>query len=140
MRPAIALPALFAFLLLAASFAHAEDAERIDCSNALSTYEMNACADKEFTAADAELNRTYQSALKSIPEMATEAPYDAKGWEAALRASQRAWVAFRDAECNNHVAMFWSGGTGATAEIIGCMTDKTKARTKDCLLYTSRCV
>ncbi|MGL4396053.1 MAG: lysozyme inhibitor LprI family protein, partial [Hyphomicrobium sp.] len=92
---------------------------------------MNACADKEFVAADADLNRAYKAALADIPEMASEPPYDAKNWEQALRKSQRAWVAFRDAECNDHVAMFWSGGTGATAEIIGCMTDKTKARTKE---------
>lgn len=131
MRAARTLSAVLPLLVLLAPFAHAGGAERIDCSNAMSTYEMNACADKDFTVADANLNRAYQSALKSIPEMATEKPYDAKGWEAALRASQRAWVAFRDAECNNHVAMFWSGGTGATADIIGCMTDKTKARTKE---------
>jgi uncharacterized protein YecT (DUF1311 family) len=27
--------------------------------------------------------------------------------------------------------MFWTGGTGATAEILGCMTEKTEARTKE---------
>lgn len=92
---------------------------------------MTACADKEFTATDGDLNRTYNKALKSIPEMATEAPYDAKSWEAALRQRQRTWVAFRDAECQGHVAMFWTGGTGATADIIGCMTEKTKARSRE---------
>lgn len=111
--------------------ARAADDAPIDCGNAISTFELNACADKDFNAADAALNSTYQKALKAIPEIATEAPYDAKGWEAALRASQRAWVAYRDAECNNHTAMFWTGGTGATGEILGCMTEKTKARTKE---------
>ena len=73
-----------------------------------------------------------QQLFKSILEMAvSEPPYDAKSWEAALRASQRAWIAFRDAECNDHVAMFWTGGTGATVDIIGCKTEMTKARTKD---------
>lgn len=131
MRTAFAFSTVLAPLLFAIPVAHAADEERIDCKNAVSTYELNACADKDFTAADADLNRAYQSALKSIPELATEKPYDAKSWEAALRASQRAWVAFRDAECNNHGAMFWGGGTGATGDIIGCMTDKTKARTKE---------
>jgi uncharacterized protein YecT (DUF1311 family) len=123
---------LIAMLTLAMGSARAAEEEKpIDCANAVSTYEMNACADKDFTAADAELNRVYAEALKSVPEMATEHPYDAKSWEQALRASQRAWVAFRDAECQNHVAMFWSGGSGATAEIIGCMEEKTKVRIKE---------
>lgn len=103
----------------------------VDCENAVSTVDMNACAQAELDRADVALNAAYKAALADIPEMASEAPYDAKGWEAALRASQRAWVAFRDAECNDHVAMFWTGGTGATADILGCMTTKTEERTKE---------
>ena len=102
----------------------------IDCQNAMSTAEMNACADKAFEAADKELNAAYQSALAAIPGVASEKPYGAKSWEAALRASQRAWVAFRDAECVGHLAFFWQGGSGASADIIGCKTELTKARTQ----------
>lgn len=131
MRQVFSLSLIAMLTLVMESARAAEDEKPIDCANAVSTYEMNACADKDFTAADAELNRVYAEALKSVPEMATERPYDAKSWEQALRASQRAWVAFRDAECQNHVAMFWSGGSGATAEIIGCMEEKTKTRTKE---------
>lgn len=109
----------------------AEEKAKLDCDNATSTYELNACADREFDAADAELNKVYAEALKSIPEMAGEPPYDAKAWEGALRASQRAWLAYRDAECDAHVPMFWTGGTGATSEIVGCKTTMTKARTKE---------
>lgn len=111
--------------------AKADGKEKIDCENASATAEMNWCAEQEFDAADAELNKVYAEALKSIPEMASEPPYDAKAWEGALRASQRAWVAYRDAECDAHVPMFWTGGSGATAEIIGCRTTMTKARTKE---------
>ncbi|MEZ5900844.1 MAG: lysozyme inhibitor LprI family protein [Hyphomicrobiaceae bacterium] len=103
----------------------------IDCQNAMSTAEINVCADKEFDAADKELNAAYRSALAAIPGMASEKPYDAKSWEAALRASQRAWVAFRDAECVDHLAFFWQGGSGASADIIGCKTELTKARTQE---------
>lgn len=111
--------------------ARAGGKEKIDCENASATAEMNWCAEQEFDAADAELNKIYAEALKSIPEMASEPPYDAKAWEGALRASQRAWIAYRDAECDAHVPMFWTGGSGATAEIIGCRTTMTKARTKE---------
>lgn len=131
MHPAFKRTLLAPLTFMVAGPLAAEDDKAIDCANAVSTYEMNACADKDFTAADADLNRVYAEALKAVPEMASDPPYDAKSWEQALRASQRAWVAFRDAECQNHVAMFWTGGSGATADIIGCMEEKTKARTKE---------
>ncbi len=124
--------ALALSVLLVPAAIKAEDVDPpIDCANALSTHDMNFCADKELERADSALNEVYKKALASIPEMASEPPYDAKGWEAALRASQRAWVTFRDAECNDHVAMFWTGGTGATGEILGCKTEKTEQRTKE---------
>ena len=106
--------------------------EPLDCTEAMSTVEMNTCAGAEFAKADRELNEVYARALKAIPDMAPEEPqFDAKAWENALRASQRAWIAFRDAECEDHIAMFWSGGTGATVDVIGCKTEKTEARIKD---------
>jgi uncharacterized protein YecT (DUF1311 family) len=123
------LPALLAFLSMWTP-ARAEDA--LDCQEALSTVEMNRCAGAEFEKADKELNEVYQKALAEIPEMAGDDPlFDAKAWEAALRASQRSWIAFRDAECEGHVAMFWSGGSGATVDIIGCKTEKTEARIRE---------
>ena len=50
---------------------------------------MNAQARAEFEKADAELNKTYEALLTKLP--------DAEGKE-KLKQSQRAWVAFRDAE------------------------------------------
>jgi uncharacterized protein YecT (DUF1311 family) len=124
-----ALTALVA--VVAASTAHAEDEPAIDCENARSTYEMNICSDRDFLAADKSLNQTYKKVLAGIPERATEKPYDADSWTAAVRASQRAWVAFRDADCKALVPMEWSGGTGTTAAVLGCMIDKTKAREQE---------
>lgn len=128
--PRATLAACLVLLLL--SRPAAADDDKIDCDNALTTYEMNICAGRAYEAADAKLNAVYKQALAAIPEMAIgEKPFDAKSWEAALRASQRAWIAFRDAECEGHVAMFWTGGSGATVDIIGCKTEKTEARTKE---------
>lgn len=121
--------ALLATILASAAPARAEP--RIDCDNATSTVEMNACAGRDYEKADAELNRVYGEALAAIPDMAVaETRFDAKTWEAALRASQRAWIAFRDGECDGHVPMFWGGGTGTTAAVIGCKTGLTEERTK----------
>lgn len=119
--------------LAGATSAAAEPEPKIDCDNASSTVEMNFCADKDFEAADKALNTAYQQALKAVPEMAIadNERFNAKVWEKSLRASQRAWIAYRDAECQEHVPMFWGGGTGTTVAVIGCMTELTKTRTKE---------
>jgi uncharacterized protein YecT (DUF1311 family) len=121
--PAIVLPLSFGTLS-----AHAQT---IDCANAASTVEMNFCAEKEFDDADKSLNSAYATALKFVKERNLEKPHDAKSFEDALRASQRAWLAYRDADCKDLVAQEWSGGTGTTAASLECMTAKTVARTKD---------
>ena len=117
--------------LLVAGLASATQAETIDCANASSTVEMNFCADKDFQAADKALNAAYEAALASTKTRDLEKPYDAKSFEAAMRAAQRAWVAYRDADCKDLTAQEWSGGTGTTSAVLGCMTEKTMQRTKD---------
>lgn len=93
--------------------------------------ELIVCSEQEFERADAELNVAYREALAAIAKTTNDPPYDAKKFEAALRASQRAWVAWRVAECEGLIPMFWTGGTGVTGEVLGCMTEKTEARTKE---------
>jgi uncharacterized protein YecT (DUF1311 family) len=105
--------------------------EAIDCSDPRTTVEMNVCGDAAFQEADKRLNAAYKEALKYVAESDLEAPYDPKSWEAALRASQRAWVAFRDADCKGAVPMEWSGGTGTSSAVLACMTDKTDSRIKE---------
>jgi uncharacterized protein YecT (DUF1311 family) len=113
------------------AFAEPAVADDIDCANAQSTVEMNFCADKDYQAADKALNATYDKALKSVRSRDMEKPYDAKSFEEALRGTQRAWVAYRDADCKDVEAQIWTNGTGATSAILGCMTAKTLQRTKD---------
>ena len=112
--------------------AAAQDEEpKIDCANASSTYEMNMCGDRELQAADAKLNDIYKQALQWIAKTDADKPYDSKTWEAKLRASQRAWIAFRDADCKDLIPMSWGGGTGTTADVLGCPTEKTKVREQE---------
>ena len=58
-------------------------------ANAQSQAEMNRQAAKDFHKADAELNSAYAALMAKLP--------DAEGKE-KLKESQRAWIAFRDAE------------------------------------------
>jgi len=109
----------------------AAHAQKIDCENASSTVEMNFCAEKDFKAADKDLNVAYANAVTFIKARDLEKPYDAKSFEEALRASQRAWLAFRDADCKDLIAQEWSGGSGTAAASLECMTAKTTERTKE---------
>jgi uncharacterized protein YecT (DUF1311 family) len=106
-------------------------ADTIDCNNASSTVEINFCADKDYQAADKDLNVAYAAALANIRTRDDEKPYDAKNFEDAMRTAQRTWVAYRDADCKDLVAQEWSGGSGSSAAILGCMTEKTIQRTKE---------
>lgn len=102
----------------------------VDCGKAITTADLNACAEQELAQADAGLNDVYRKVLAKIAASDQPKPYDAKRWEAALRTSQRAWVAFRDADCKGLAPMAMAGGTATTGEVLGCMTELTEARAK----------
>jgi uncharacterized protein YecT (DUF1311 family) len=124
------LPAVVVLALLALG-AHPAGAADVDCSDAQTTVEMNFCSEKEFDAADKNLNAQYEKALAYIAESNLDKPYDPKSWTEAMRAAQRAWLTYRDADCKGLMPMEWSGGTGSSSAVMGCMTEKTIARTKD---------
>jgi uncharacterized protein YecT (DUF1311 family) len=86
-------------------------------ANAQSQAEMNAQARKDFERVDAELNKIYQSLLVKLAD--TEA-------KNKLRESQRAWLAFRDAEA----AFAAGGGTMAPTLRYATMTELTEQRIK----------
>lgn len=65
-------------------------AETIKCNESGNQAELNACAADDFTRADKELNETYRAL---ITKEAKNQIFITK-----LRAAQRAWVTFRDAE------------------------------------------
>jgi uncharacterized protein YecT (DUF1311 family) len=79
--------------------------------------EMNAEASADFVKADAELNKTYGALLKELP--------DAESKE-KLKQSQRAWLAFRDAEAEFE----GRGGSMAPTLRYATKTDLTEQRTK----------
>jgi uncharacterized protein YecT (DUF1311 family) len=119
--------------------AHAQD-PKVDCANQTNDYEMRICASADLDAADKELNAAYKLALATIKARDdAPPPYDNKAYEAALRTAQRAWVTFRDAECNVVVPFEWTGGTGGNLAVLGCLQSLTIARTKNLTdLFTQR--
>ena len=101
------------------------------CANTVSTPELNLCSERAWQEPDAKLNTAFAKVLDSIRKTNSEKPYDRNSWEKALRASQRAWVTFRDSDCKGLVPMSWTGGTGTTSAVHECMTINTKIRTKE---------
>jgi uncharacterized protein YecT (DUF1311 family) len=120
----IALPVLS--LLCVAIPAQAQ----FNCDNVTSNAEATECSGREFTRADRELNEVYQEALEIVSEHGTEWRTSAEEWEEKLRASQRAWLAFRDADCKVLTRIEWDGGSGTGLAITTCMTELTRTRIK----------
>ena len=78
---------------------------------------MNVCSAQQFHRADAQLNAVYQQVLKAVdPSRLSK-----------LRTSQRAWLAFRDAQCDFEASEA-EGGTMHPMLVTGCMTEVTNAR------------
>jgi uncharacterized protein YecT (DUF1311 family) len=101
-----------------------------DCRDPQDQSSMNICADQDFSRADAELNRVYQRAIGAAREADTELERDdpRPKYEPTLRAAQRAWVAFRDAQCDYEGMQEARGGSMEPMVVSGCMEQMTRAR------------
>jgi uncharacterized protein YecT (DUF1311 family) len=116
----IALAAVLTALSLPA--AHADEC----LDKAVSQAEMSDCARKAHIASDAELNTLYRQIERRLNDDA-----DARR---RLVSAQRAWVAFRDAEC-----AFASSSGGSASPMVHsmCLDDLTRKRVADFKSYLS---
>ena len=102
-------------------------AQEFKCNPSGSQPELNACATDDFNKADKELNATWQALLRKEAQD--------KVFIAKLRAAQKAWLAFRDAELDAHFAcdsdnprMCWGSMEGMS--FMMRKKDLTQQRTK----------
>lgn len=86
------------------------------------TRDVERCLAANLARADAELNRYYAAATKRLTEQKDTAAL------AKLRTAERAWIAYRDAECDA-VYESWGQGTIRGAMTLGCRISLTKTRT-----------
>ena len=89
------------------------------CSNAQTQAQMDVCAANEYRTATDTINNLYKETFKR---------YDPQGQD-LLRKSERAWISFRDAECDFRTA----GSKGSTIWPMihaQCLTELTRARIK----------
>jgi uncharacterized protein YecT (DUF1311 family) len=118
--------------LMVASIACSTDAFAVDCNNPpggtdLASAQTNyQCAEKDRVAADAKLNQVYKKLtglLKDDPEQETTP-------KSQVVAAQRAWVAFRDAECDFRTSLNGGARQWLIVNHSQCLTELTTERTK----------
>jgi len=116
-----------AVMLFAAGAAHAED---VDCDNAETQSDMTSCAQARYEEADKGLNAQYKKTRAAMVAIDQDLDTDMKGAEQALLKAQRAWITYRDAQCENY-GFQARGGTMEPMLVAGCLADLTDLRTKE---------
>jgi uncharacterized protein YecT (DUF1311 family) len=112
---------LIALALLLGSGISAQADDKIDCKSPnLNQMQLDQCAGQDFTAADAKLNVLYKTMMSK---------YDTANG-AKLKAAERAWIAWRDAECDFETNGTTGGSINAMEDTM-CRTGKTNARIKE---------
>lgn len=98
----------------------------MDCDKAIATPDINACAYADYQKADAALNAMYKRVLDAYKDGQGEA--GSYSTRADLVKAQRAWVQFRDANCNA-VYDRWQQGTIRGLMANACLKELTEQRT-----------
>jgi uncharacterized protein YecT (DUF1311 family) len=113
-------------LLAAAALTMSSSVRAEDCQNAASQRELNNCANAAYEKSDAELNALYKQVTARLKD-------DAKQTK-LLVAAQRAWIAFRDAECA-FVGEPTADGSVNPLVRANCLDRITSARVNDLKSY-----
>ena len=114
--------AAVAMLVVGASVARAQDAasaRAVDCANATTQGAMNACAARDRAAADTELDAAFEALQDRVSDEGRD----------ALDEAQRAWIAYRDAQCAFESAGT-AGGSVHPMIVATCRAELTRARTE----------
>ena len=124
---------MIATLLMALALQNSLDAQAREhnCDAPMAQMDMNFCADLDFQRADAELNRVYRESIAGERQADRELDrtYDQRpSNETVLREAQRAWVAFRDAQCTYEANAEARGGSMEPMVDSACRARLTRER------------
>jgi uncharacterized protein YecT (DUF1311 family) len=127
MKALLALLPAFALVVLSPT---ARPAEKLDCNNPPDTASENTCADLAFAKANKELNEVW----RKVKDWAAQNDKDgdnagAQDYTKTVLAAQRAWLAYRDAECRE-AGLPMHGGSGEGPLIGNCRAYITEERVK----------
>lgn len=107
-------------------------AQEWDCAKAdqLPQQGMNWCAARDYGAADKELNAVWPKVRAHMRDVDSEQDKRLKGAEAALLKAQRAWIDYRDGQCESE-GFQARGGTLEPLLVAGRKAAMTRSRTKE---------
>ncbi len=104
----------------------ATNAFALDCDNAITTLDMNACAKQEQEKVENELNLVYKQVIKSLSVPDTEVIKYSKVKSNLIQA-ERSWVKFRKADCDATYSLHQSGSI-RNLMYLGCMQSHAEQR------------
>ena len=107
---------VFSSLITISSQSNASD----NCNNLKTQLEMNACAANEYQRDDAKLNEYYKELAEKLGPSEKE----------RLKAAQRAWIKFRDLQCELEASRY-EGGSIRPLVRSSCLAQVTKQRNED---------
>ncbi|WP_377296486.1 lysozyme inhibitor LprI family protein [Rhizobium sp. SGZ-381] len=125
------LPSAFSLAaFLCAGAALAEEEPQVDCDKAEVQKELNYCAERDFQAADADLNAQWKATRKVMADFDRQLGAAERGAEKALLKGQRAWLEYRDGQCESE-AFAARGGTLEPMLLMSCKAEISKVRTEE---------
>jgi uncharacterized protein YecT (DUF1311 family) len=99
-----------------------EQKKRCSVSNQIGN---NDCIDQEYKKSDAELNRLYKLLINDLVN------------PKPLKASQLAWIKFRDLSCKYELSGLASKGSLNAYQSLACLIDLTEKRIIDLKIYST---
>jgi uncharacterized protein YecT (DUF1311 family) len=116
-----------ALTILAAIVLSTAAANAQDCANAQDQATLNQCAGAAFEKADKQLNEAYKQITQRLKDNAES--------HKLLVEAQRAWVAYRDAECNFQGGPIDQAGSIYPTIVANCKAVLTENRLEDFRAY-----
>lgn len=123
-----------AFTILIGSlslFAVTVDASDDPCSDIKISAEVDACVAHQFKNADEQLNIMYKRTLKRVVTAYKADPSLAAEMKITIKNAQRAWIAFRDANCEVYAFEIEPDTVAHTTTLKACLTKMTEKRTAE---------
>lgn len=120
-------------VLVGACIAWAQDDPEVDCNNPVTQMDMNVCSDKDYEDADTDLNSAYKAAMTAMKQMDKELSDIAESYVGAvdaLKKAQRAWIDYRDGQCELD-GFQARGGSMEPMLVSGCLAEMTRKRTDE---------
>ncbi|MBB4952687.1 uncharacterized protein YecT (DUF1311 family) [Agrobacterium vitis] len=103
---------------------------KLDCQNAQTQADMNQCAGLDLANADQALNKQWTLTRSAMVETDANQDTGLKGAEKALLKAQRAWIDYRDGQCEAE-GFAVRGGSMEPLVVAACKTRLTQQRTEE---------